>query len=119
MDSENLSQALSNLHFSVSIYKDCSRRDLLEAVREAATVDHADYDCLLVAILSHGEHGYIYSRDSHYKLDEVTSYFTADRCPSLAGKPKVCEIIAFIGISMLSAGNIQLHSLSEQIPVRS
>lgn len=91
VDSENLSNALNNLHFSVSIYKDCTRRDLLEHIREVSTMDHGDYDCILIAILSHGEHGYIYSRDSHYKLDEVTSHFTADRCPSLAGKPKVCR----------------------------
>jgi hypothetical protein len=52
-------------------------------------MDHKDYDCFLVAILSHGELGYLYSKDAHYKLDAVTSYFSADRCPSLAGKPKV------------------------------
>lgn len=52
-------------------------------------MDHTDYDCLLIAILSHGELGYLYSKDTHYKLDAITSYFTADRCPTLAGKPKV------------------------------
>lgn len=45
-----------------------------------------------MAILSHGEFGYLYSKDTHYKLDVLTSYFTADRCPTLAGKPKVIVI---------------------------
>jgi caspase 7 len=80
---------LRNLHFNVEIFKDCTRRELLEKVRQISTLDHKDYDCLLIAILSHGELGFLYSRDSHYKLDEVTGNFTADRCPSLAGKPKV------------------------------
>lgn len=52
-------------------------------------MDHTDYDCLLISILSHGENGYLYSKDTHYKLEAITAYFTADRCPSLAGKPKV------------------------------
>lgn len=55
-------------------------------------MDHTDYDCFLMAILSHGEFGYLYSKDTHYKLDVLTSYFTADRCPTLAGKPKVIVI---------------------------
>lgn len=52
-------------------------------------MDHSNYDCIIIAILSHGEFGYLYSKDTHYKLDQICSYFTADRCPSLAGKPKV------------------------------
>lgn len=52
-------------------------------------MDHSQNDCLLIAILSHGELGYLYSRDTHYKLDSITGMFTADRCPTLAGKPKV------------------------------
>lgn len=47
------------------------------------------FDCVFIAILSHGENGYLYSKDSHYKLEQLTQYFTADRCPTLAGKPKV------------------------------
>lgn len=54
-------------------------------------MDHTHFDCFLIAILSHGEFGYLYSKDNHYKLDSITSYFTADRCPSLAGKPKVSD----------------------------
>lgn len=54
-------------------------------------MDHTDYDCLCITILSHGENGFLYSKDTHYKLESITQYFTADRCPTLAGKPKVCE----------------------------
>ena len=55
-------------------------------------MDHSDYDCLLITILSHGENGFLYSKDTHYKLESLTQYFTADRCPSLAGKPKVTHM---------------------------
>lgn len=60
-------------------------------------MDHTDNDCLLIAILSHGEHGYIYARDTHYKFDSIWNSFTANHCPSLAGKPKLFFIQACQG----------------------
>lgn len=71
-------------------------------------MDHTDYDCLLISILSHGENGYLYSKDTHYKLETITSYFTADRCPTLAGKPKVNIHILITErfIAFLCVGNL-------------
>lgn len=60
-------------------------------------MDHSASDCLLIAILSHGEHSYIYARDCQYKLETIWSNFTANRCPSLAGKPKLIFIQACQG----------------------
>lgn len=59
--------------------------------------DHSDHDCILISILSHGELGYIYAKDTHYKLESIWSNFTAPRCPSLAGKPKLFFIQACQG----------------------
>lgn len=67
---------------------------LLHLVSKA---DHSDSDCLLIAILSHGEHGYIYARDCHYKFDSIWNSFTANTCPTLAGKPKLFFIQACQG----------------------
>lgn len=39
--------------------------------------------------MTHGEKGQIFSRDDAYDIDEVTSYFTDEACPSLSGKPKI------------------------------
>lgn len=65
--------------------------------------DHSDEDCILIAILSHGEMGYIYARDCQYKLDNIWGYFTATQCPTLAGKPKLFFIQACQG-DQLDAG---------------
>lgn len=73
--------------------------------------DHSDHDCILISILSHGEMGYIYAKDTHYKLESIWSYFTASRCPSLAGKPKLFFIQACQG-DRLDAG-ITLHNRTE------
>ena len=60
-------------------------------------LDHSDNDCILVAILSHGELGYIYAKDCQYKLDSIWGSFTANHCPTLAGKPKLFFIQACQG----------------------
>ena len=66
-------------------------------------MDHSQHDCLLVAILSHGELGILYAHDTPYKADTIWSYFTSDKCPSLAGKPKIFLIQACQG-DRLDAG---------------
>ncbi|GFG28539.1 hypothetical protein Cfor_05804, partial [Coptotermes formosanus] len=54
-----------------------------------AQTDHSDCDCFVLAVLSHGERGIIYSRDTFYKPEALWTPFTADKCPTLAGKPKL------------------------------
>lgn len=70
---------------------------MLNCLFLVANADHSEHDCLLISILSHGELGYIYSKDTHYKLESIWSFFTAPRCPTLAGKPKLFFIQACQG----------------------
>jgi len=51
--------------------------------------DHSDSDCLMIVVLSHGEKHKIYCADSDYKPEMLWDSFTADVCPTLAGKPKI------------------------------
>ncbi|EDW92350.1 caspase-1 isoform X2 [Drosophila yakuba] len=97
VDAQELKKAFENLGFAVTVHKDCKLRDILKHVEKAAEQDHTDNDCLAVAILSHGEHGYLYAKDTQYKLDNIWHYFTATFCPSLAGKPKLFFIQACQG----------------------
>ena len=34
------------------------------------------------------KYSYVYVRDGKYEIEDLWSPFTADKCPSLAGKPK-------------------------------
>uniref|UniRef100_A0A336MXM6 CSON002720 protein n=1 Tax=Culicoides sonorensis TaxID=179676 RepID=A0A336MXM6_CULSO len=111
-DCENLVNTLQNLHFNVKVYKDLKYRDILKEVEGYANMDHSDNDCILVAILSHGELGYIYSREGQYKLDSIWSYFTANRCPTLAGKPKLFFVQACQG-DQLDGGITMLPDRTE------
>ena len=51
--------------------------------------NHSLSDCLLVAVLTHGAKGELYAYDHTYESDKLWMNFTADKCPSLAGKPKI------------------------------
>lgn len=63
----------------------------------AASYDHNDHDCIAIAILTHGENGYLYAKDVMYKLESVWHFFTARECKTLAGKPKLFFIQACRG----------------------
>lgn len=52
-------------------------------------MDHSKNDCIVIAVLSHGELNKIFSRDDSYHISLITSFFTDENCPSLKGKPKV------------------------------
>jgi len=55
-----------------------------------AAEDHSDADCLLVTVLTHGERSqFLHAQDSLYSVDNLWLPFTADKCMSLAGKPKI------------------------------
>ncbi|EDW16773.1 caspase [Drosophila mojavensis] len=97
VDCENLSRVLKQLDFDVSVYKDYRYQEIMSTIKYAASQDHTHNDCILVAILSHGEMGYIYAKDTQYKLDNIWSHFTANHCPTLAGKPKLFFIQACQG----------------------
>jgi hypothetical protein len=59
-------------------------------LREVAALDHSKFDCLAVAILSHGINGKLYSTDGDLiPVEDVTKYFDGINCPRLIGKPKV------------------------------
>lgn len=62
-----------------------------------AKMDHSQHDCLAVVVLTHGELGRLLAHDTHYDADTLWSYFTSDKCPTLAGKPKLFFIQACRG----------------------
>lgn len=73
--------------------------------------DHSEHDCIWISILSHGELGYIYAKDTHYKLESIWGNFTAPKCPTLAGKPKLFFIQACQGDRL--DGGIHLTNRTE------
>jgi len=96
-DRDNLRVCLRQLDFEVEVYDDLKVKDIERVLEEAALEDHSDADCILVAVMSHGELGILYGRDNPYKPDRLWSHFSADKCQTLAGKPKLFFIQACQG----------------------
>ena len=84
----------------------------LVSLRTVASQDHTHSDCLVVCICSHGDqfvqppgsasHKYrmadlVYGTDGVLYIRLITELFSDDKCPSLAGKPK----LFFIQVSCL------------------
>jgi len=65
---------------------------LLFAMFSAAAVDHSKYDCFLLAVMTHGDAGNVFFGidGRHFTLAELMA--PIKRCPTLAGKPKICII---------------------------
>ena len=73
----------------VRVYEDRAWKDIDGILQNLALEDHSDADCILIAVLSHGELGILYASDHAYKPDKLWAPFNSEACPSLAGKPKL------------------------------
>lgn len=102
-DCKNLINTLKNLGFEVNDFHNYTHRDIVKNLERVANMDHSQHDCLVVAILSHGDLGLLYAHDTSYKPDSIWAHFTADKCPTLSGKPKLFFIQACQG-DKLDAG---------------
>merc|ERR1712080_442776 len=121
-DRDNLRNTLRQLDFDVKVHNDLSYKDMERVLEEAANDDHSDADCILVCVLSHGELGILYANDQPYKPDRLWSHFNAERCPSLAGKPKLFFVQACqgdqldAGVKMVNNTETDAKSMSYKIP---
>jgi len=97
VDRDALGRVLQGLDFDVTIYNDLKKSELFAILDRLSTEDHSDADALVVSFLSHGDTGVLYTYDEILKSDQLWSRFTADRCPTLAGKPKIFFIQACQG----------------------
>ncbi|KAJ1521350.1 hypothetical protein ONE63_003026 [Megalurothrips usitatus] len=122
VDLDNLKECLAELGFEIWSFHDRTSAQVSEIINKANVEDHADRDCLVVAVLTHGEHGILYTKDSAIKPESLWTPFSADKCPSLAGKPKLFFIQACQG-DKLDAGALLTRtetdsgSQSYKIPV--
>ncbi|KDR22859.1 hypothetical protein L798_00179 [Zootermopsis nevadensis] len=107
IDVENLREAFSSLLFDVTIHNNLEYSKIKKVITALAEEDHSDADCIAVIVLTHGEeNGLLVPRDSSifYSVDILWKPFTADKCPTLAGKPKLFFIQAACRGRELDAG---------------
>jgi len=79
----------TKLEFEVRVLQNLSSKDIEKALEKASLEDHSKREMFAVVILSHGNEGILYGYDSAYPAHKIWEPFTADRCSSLIGKPKL------------------------------
>uniref|UniRef100_A0A182RLG2 Caspase n=1 Tax=Anopheles funestus TaxID=62324 RepID=A0A182RLG2_ANOFN len=100
MDCNNIQQVLSDLQFEVRVYEDLLVQELMQVLYDLAEENHKNRDCLLVVIMTHGEHDVLYARDRTFRVDRLWENFVGNACPSLLGKPKLFFIQACRGATL-------------------
>jgi len=56
----------------------------------AGMMDHSDYDCFMLSLITHGDEGDVYygTDGKIFTLDQLME--PIKKCRTLAGKPKIC-----------------------------
>ncbi|XP_069341476.1 caspase-10 [Eulemur rufifrons] len=96
-DAESLMRVFQWLGFTVHRHDDVTHARM-ETVLQESRLDHADGDCFVFCVLTHGEDMKVYSSDGvPIFIGDILSHFTAQQCPGLTGKPKLFFIQACQG----------------------
>ena len=89
IDRKKIKATLKKLGFEVKIYDDLCATEIMDILEKVRKQNHYDADCLCVVVLTHGGEGMVSAKDETYPIKKLWEPFTAGRCPSLAGKPKL------------------------------
>lgn len=87
------------LLFQVQLENDVTISKLRRILSDLQHEDHSEYSAFAMVFLSHGDNGgVVYCSDGNaITIKEISSHFSATRCPSLYGKPKLFFIQACRG----------------------
>lgn len=94
-DTESLKQLFEQLLFTVKTYTDFTHdlgcQNFKKIVKDFSELpEHQDSQCCVVCLMSHGEEGYLTTKEGDkVLLDEIFTLFNNVNCPNLAGKPKL------------------------------
>ena len=98
-DANNLCDLFTYLAFKVQRHDNKTHIEMRQILNDSAAMDHGIYDCLMVAILTHGDYGDVLYGTSGglITIQEIIETFSGRRCPTLIGKPKIFIIQACRG----------------------
>ncbi|KAL3319427.1 apoptosis- cysteine peptidase [Cichlidogyrus casuarinus] len=98
-DEKRLEQVFRSFGFMVKLLRNLSSEEMAAQLNHLGyNTDHSEYDCFVACIMSHGGLGKLFGVNGDaFPVHELTAPFTADHCPSLAGKPKLFFIQACRG----------------------
>ena len=98
VDVHNLENLFHYLSFDTQSHENKTHVEMRQILNNVADMNHDKYDCLMVAILTHGDYGdVLYGISGVITIQEVIQTFSSKRCPTLIGKPKIFIIQACRG----------------------
>ncbi|XP_071840142.1 caspase-3-like isoform X1 [Apostichopus japonicus] len=98
VDGRNLHHVFKELGFNVDTKTNVKGQEMATFIREFAKMNHSTFDCVILAILTHGVEGALYGVDEKkLAVEDVFKYFDATRAPTLIGKPKIVILQACRG----------------------
>lgn len=105
------------LGFSVDMWVDVTKECLDEVLQKYKSLpDHANGDCFVFCVLTHGQFGAVYSSDEALiPIREIMSHFTAQQCPGLANKPKLFFIQACQGEEIQPSASIEADAVNPEL----
>lgn len=110
VDVKNLVQTYEGLGFESVVHNNLTYAQIKTEIDNLAAEDFTDADCLCVTVLTHGMgSNYLLASDHPYSIDLLWTPFTADRCLTLAGKPKLFFIQACRGERLDSGVTLVSH----------
>ncbi|XP_015414641.1 PREDICTED: caspase-10 [Myotis davidii] len=115
-DAECLKHVFQWLGFNVDMRVDVTKERLDKVLQEYKShPDHADGDCFVFCVLTHGQFGAVYSSDQALiPIREIMSHFTAQQCPGLANKPKLFFIQACQGGEIQPSVSIEADAVNPE-----
>lgn len=100
IDEEELEKLFKDdLLFTVSVYRDLRREQMLDLAIQFSRKDHSKCDAFVFIIMSHGGKRDMVCGVDHetIEIEELMSWFRPNKCPSLENKPKLFFIQACRG----------------------
>ncbi|XP_015589999.1 caspase-1 isoform X2 [Cephus cinctus] len=113
VDAKRIQKTFTNLGFEVDVFDNYKHSEVIDRVEKLSQENHSDNDCLCIFILTHGlNNDLILAKDVAYKSDSIWKPFTADNCPTLAGKPKLFFFQACRGDKLDAGVTLKPRTLS-------
>jgi len=98
VDEKNLCTTWEYLRYDVRILRNLTASELTNQLMQISILSHENYDSFVCCILSHGYLDGIYGTDGQpVKIDDITTLFKGNFCPTLSNKPKLFFIQACRG----------------------
>ncbi|KAH3798959.1 hypothetical protein DPMN_152563 [Dreissena polymorpha] len=111
IDRENLKETFTWLGFDVKCHNNLRGSEMIWTLVDVAhntnRYNHKNYDCFVCCILTHGELNHLYGSDGQLiPLTDLTNNINVNRCPGLAGKPKLFFLQACQGGKPMGEGKV-------------